>query len=78
MSLDLKSTNAGLLKPATVMVSTVSLPSLPGMRFTTWRYETCVFSGDGLAESDVVETYDSIVAATRGHARHCVIHGVKP
>lgn len=73
MHMNLKSTNGGLLKPATVLVSTVSLPR--GLGTEVKPYETCLFAGD---DSEVVATYHTMAEAIKGHAEQCRLHGVKP
>ena len=66
---DLKHTDGTLLRPATVMVSTVGVPRITGLaHMLVPRYETCVFQGD---DSEVVQTYETAYDARAGHFGHC-------
>lgn len=46
-------------------VSTVLLPTLARYEANTKQYETCIFQSNG--DSEVVQRYDSVEAAIRGH-----------
>lgn len=59
------STNGGFVTPTTVRLSTVEMPSIPGLDLG-YRYESCVFAGH---DAEVVERYDLITEAISGHER---------
>lgn len=69
----LVSNNAGFLRPATVVLSTVKLPAIfiSGLDYS---YETCLFSH---GESEVLERYSSLADAIRGHNCYERIYGLE-
>lgn len=70
LSMNLKSDNSRIFKPATVLLSTVRLPmSLNGK----W-YETCLFTGD---ESEVIDRYETAAEAVAAHERYKKQYGVE-
>ncbi len=80
----LDSNNGGLLRPATIRVSTIEMPKINDFDFG-YRYETCVFGlkfnnkteSYDVTESDVVDRYDTLSEAAAGHAKICREYGVK-
>lgn len=57
------SNNGGLFNDATVELSTVEMPRLPGLS-VTYAYESCLFSP---GESEVLARYQSRSEAIAGH-----------
>lgn len=57
------SDNAGWIRPASVVLSTVEMPKIKGVDFG-YRYESCVFR---LGDSEVLARYDTLRDAVRGH-----------
>lgn len=66
----LKSNNYILFKGATVLVSTVKLRTINSII----KYETCVFTED---ESDVIDEYDNMLDAIKGHNKHSYEYGCR-
>jgi len=60
--MQMKSNNAGWLRPATLELSTVELP------FCTndFPYESCLFSG---TDSEILERYKTLQEAIEGHIK---------
>ncbi len=55
------SDNGGFLTPATIHLSTVGLPILPGVP----AYESCLFGAGGASE--VLAEYETLNEAIQGH-----------
>lgn len=64
--------NGGILTPKTIELSTVEMPHVSAT--VGYRYETCVFTA---IDSEVLERYDTLVDAIKGHARWCDVMGLK-
>jgi spore coat polysaccharide biosynthesis protein SpsF (cytidylyltransferase family) len=57
------SDNAGWIRPASVVLSTVEMPRIKDFDFG-YRYESCLFTG---SDSEVLERYNTVSEAVRGH-----------
>lgn len=66
------SDNGKAFKAPTVVLSTVSLPQLKGVRMP--QYESCLFSVDG--SSEVVDVYFSFADAMEGHKSLSLKYGL--
>lgn len=65
--------NGGRFTRRTVELSTVEIPPVHGIT-ANYRYETCVFTGN---DSEVLERYNRLSDAIRGHAKWCNTMGLK-
>jgi len=59
------SDNAGWIRPASVVLSTVQMPDIKGFDIG-YRYESCVFSK---GDSEVLARYNTVADAVRGHKK---------
>ena len=67
------SSDSGWFTIETIRLSTVEMPTIPGMDFG-YRYESCLFSENG---SEVVDRYQTLDEAVAGHAALCKKYGLK-
>lgn len=66
----LVSDNGGMFIPATIRLATVRVPKQPNSP----EFETCLYVGN---DRDVVESYDTMADAVRGHVKHKQGFGLK-